>query len=417
MASTKTDQSGATKEGTAYLAEIQHRSETVDGKAYVREQATDFGLGQQNVSETGTRKYGADLNYRITKPLTIGGEVYQQDNLATGEVQNMAEVRARYAPGKYDLLAGLRRADDSLSDGETNRSDQIFASMKYQLTERISMRIKRDQSIGSNDDANYPTRTTIGADYKLNDASTLFVDQEWTYGSTIDTETSRVGIKTSPWTGGQIGSTMEQQTTENGVRLFSTTGLKQTWQVTKQWSVDAGLDRSVTIRKTSGFESDTSTTDTSSSSEDFTATTLGVGYRHEHWSWTARVENRDSDSEHKFGATMGANGEVRNGLALAAGLQSFRSNSSDGQEKLSNDLRLSLAYRPVDAPVIILDRLDLIQSEQHGGSIHRPTITSASSTTSSRTSGWTAGPRFLCSTLQNTYWKPSMRAITGDTRT
>ena len=253
LASTKTDQSGEMKQGIAYLAEVQHRSETVEGKAYVREQATDFGLGQQNVSETGTRKFGADLNYRINKPLTIGGEVYQQDTLSTGDVQNVAEVRGKYATGKYELLAGLRRADDTLSEGETNRSDQIFAGMKYQLTERISMRIKRDQSIGSNDNTDYPTRTTIGADYKLNDASTLFVDEEWTEGADINTETSRIGIKTSPWTGGQIGSTMEQQTTENGVRLFSTTGLKQTWQVTKQWSVDAGLDRSETIRNISTF--------------------------------------------------------------------------------------------------------------------------------------------------------------------
>ena len=45
VASTKTDQSGATKEGTAYLAEIQHRSETVDGKAYVREQANGLRPG------------------------------------------------------------------------------------------------------------------------------------------------------------------------------------------------------------------------------------------------------------------------------------------------------------------------------------------------------------------------------------
>ncbi len=321
LASTKTDQSGEMKQGIAYLAEVQHRSETVEGKAYVREQATDFGLGQQNVSETGTRKFGADLNYRINKPLTIGGEVYQQDNLSTGDVQNIAEVRGKYVTGKYELLAGLRRADDTLSEGETNRSDQIFAGMKYQLTERISMRIKRDQSIGANDNTDYPTRTTIGADYKLNDASTLFVDQEWTEGATINTETSRIGIKTSPWTGGQIGSTMEQQTTENGVRLFSTTGLKQTWQVTKQWSVDAGLDRSETIRNISTSETDTSSVDASGSSEDFTATSLGAGYRNENWSWTARVENRASDSEHKFGATMGANGEVRNGLALAAGLQ------------------------------------------------------------------------------------------------
>jgi uncharacterized repeat protein (TIGR01451 family) len=367
VATTKTDQTGAPREGSAYLAEIQHRSETLEGKAYMREQDEEFGLGQQNGGETGTRKVGADLNYRINKPLSVGGEVFRQNNLSTDAVRDMAEVRGRYAAGQYDMLAGLRRAEDTLATGEAYRSDQIFAGMKYQLTERTSVRIRRDQSVGSNDNNDFPTRTTIGADYKLNDASTIFADQEWTQGAQIDTATSRIGIKTSPWTGGQVGSTVEQQSTENGVRLFSTTGLKQTWQITKQWSVDAGLDRSDTIRNTTAYVFNTNVPPASGSSEDFTATSLGLGYRQERWSWTARAENRVSDSEHKFGLFMGANGEVRKGLALSAGLQTFRSNTPAGEEKANSDLRMGLVHRPFDTRAIILDRLDLIQAAQHGG--------------------------------------------------
>ena len=241
--------------------------------------------------------------------------------------------------------------------------------MKYQLTERTAMRIKRDQSIGANNNVNYPTRTTIGADYKLNETPRSLSTRNGRTAPRIDTETTRIGIRTSPWTGGQIGSTMEQQSTENGVRLFATTGLKQSWQITKQWSVDGGLDRSADAPQDKRLRVRYEHHDTStSSSEDFTATSLGVGYRQEKWSWTARVENRDSDSEHKFGAVHGC--ERRGaGADSRLRLDCRRSGATvpTGQEKLSNDLRLSLAYRPFDATVIILDRLDLIQSEQHGG--------------------------------------------------
>jgi hypothetical protein len=168
---------------------------------------------------------------------------------------------------------------------------------------------------------------------------------------------------------------MEQQSTENGMRLFSTTGLKQSWQITKKWSVDAGLDRSTTLRNTS-VSTDSSTAPyifntnvppAVGATEDFTAISLGVGYREEKWSWTARVEDRLSTSEDKFGVFAGANGEARQGLGLAAGLQAFKSAAVSGLEQLNSDLRLSLVYRPLETRVIILDRLDYLINEQHGG--------------------------------------------------
>lgn len=374
-ATTRSDQAGVTGNGDAYLAELQHRSETVEGKAYVREQQGGFGLGQQNGSESGTRKIGADLNYRINKPWTAGGEVFEQNNLTTGSVRTMAEVRSMYLSGRYTMTAGLRRAEDSLSTagtqtfGETQRSDQIFAGVKAPVTDKTSVRINRDQSVGANDNVDFPTRTTVGADYKLNEKSTLFADQEWTQGSMIDTETTRIGIKTSPWTGGQIGSSMEQQSTENGVRLFSTTGLKQSWQITEQWSVDGGLDRSQTLHNTGTYSVNTNVPPASGSSEDFTASSLGAGYRQEKWSWTMRAEKRISDSADKYGLFTGANGEVRSGLGLAAGLQMFQTASVTGQHTDSNNLRLSLAYRPFTTRFIILDRFDYLVSKQYGGTV------------------------------------------------
>ncbi|MDA8423547.1 MAG: hypothetical protein M0Z89_09470, partial [Nitrospiraceae bacterium] len=375
IATSKNNESGIPTDGSAYLTELSHRSDKMDGKAYVREQSNGFGLGQQNNSETGTRKVGANLNYKIDKPWSVGGEVFQQNVLATGAVRDLAELHSQYSAGKYDLLAGVRSAEDMLAQGQSYRSDQLFASAKYRLTDRLALRISRDQSIDSNSNVDYPTRTTIGADYKLSDSSTFFADQEWTQGSGIDTATSRIGIKAAPWTGGQVGSTMEQQTTENGVRLFSTTGLKQSWQVTKKWSVDAGLDRSTTLRNTTvstdgstaPYIFNTNVPPAVGTTEDFTAVSLGAGYREERWSWTARVEDRVSTSEDKSGVFMGANGEAHKGLGLAASLQAFKTSDVNGMEQLNSDLRLALAYRPLESRITLLDRLDYLVNEQHGG--------------------------------------------------
>ena len=373
VAATKTEQAGtsAKTDGSAYLAEMVHKSEKMDGKAYVREQAAGFGLGQQNGSETGTRKVGLDLNYRLTPTVSAGGEAFRQENLGTGAVRDVAEVRTRYTTGKYEFLTGLRHAEDSYPDREAQRSEQVYFGARYQLTDRTTLRFKHEQSVGGyNANGDYPTRTTLGADYRLNQTATLFADQEWTHGSEQDSTTSRIGLRASPWTGGQISSTMEQQVTENGVRLFSTTGLKQGWQLDKKWSLDAGLDRTTTFRHPGNTPLNVNVPSAAGTTEDFTAVSLGAGYKEEKWSWNGRVEHRISDSEVKNGFLTGANGELRPGIGVAAGLQYFSSEYATGAEKKSGDVRFGLAYRPRATRWIILDRVDYLFSEQRGGGIN-----------------------------------------------
>ncbi len=370
VAATKTEQAGtsAKTDGTAYLAEATHRSPKLDSRAYVREQAAGFGLGQQNGSETGTRKMGVDLDYRLTSSVAAGGEAFRSENLGTGAVRDVAEVRGRYTAAQYALTAGLRHAEDSFPGSEAQRSEQVYFGANYKVTDRTSLRFKHEQSVGGyNANGDYPTRTTVGVDHKLNSTATLFADQEWTHGSDQDSTTSRVGLRASPWTGGQISTTMEQQVTENGVRLFSTTGLKQGWQLNKKWSFDAGLDRSTTFRHPGNTPLNVNVPPASGGTEDFTAVSLGAGYREEKWSWNGRVERRFSDSEEKTGLLMGANGEPRPGIGLAAGLQYFKSDYVSGAERQSGDLRFGLAYRPRETRWIILDRLDYLFNEQQGG--------------------------------------------------
>lgn len=366
VATTKTEQAGTTTDGSAYLAEVQHRSDRIEGKAYVREQEAGFGLGQQNGSETGTRKIGGDLLYRINTPWSIGTEVFRQETLTTGAMRDLVELRGRYTMPRYEAQLGIRHVEDTLGTGEMHTSDQLFSSMRYQFTDRLAGRVQHDQSLGSGDSLDFPTRTTVGMDIRLNRSAILFADQEFTRSATEDTSTSRVGLKATPWNGGQLSSTVEQQTTENGVRLFSTTGLKQTWKVTERWSLDGGLDRTSTFRHPGDPPLNTNVPPASGSSEDFTAVTLGAGYRQERWSWTGRVEHRTSESEDKISTFTGANGQVTSGLALAAGLQTFRTVAAAGTTKFNGDLRFGVAYRPFQTRFIILDRLDLLQEEQSG---------------------------------------------------
>ncbi|MBI4746134.1 MAG: OmpA family protein [Deltaproteobacteria bacterium] len=364
---TNTDFNNVSSNGNAYLAEVSRRSEKLDGKVYVREQESEFGLGQQNGSESGTRKLGFNGTYRLNEKVRLKSDAYRQYNLSVDAVRDMAEAQIQYSEKTYELRAGLRHAEDTLGDGDVNSSDQITTGGSFRLMDdRLTVSLQHDQSLmRKNGNGDFPTRTTLGADYKLNDTAILFVAEEFTQGEAADSETTRIGLKASPWSGGQVSSSVLQQYSENGVRLFSVTGLKQTWKVTKKWSIDAGLDRTETL-KHPGNSPFNVNVPPASGGTDFTAISLGAGYTEEKWSWTGRFESRTSEYEDKIGVFTGAFGEVKEGLGLAAALQAFRSESSSGTDKTGGDLRFSLAYRPKDTKWIVLDRLDYIFDEQKG---------------------------------------------------
>ncbi|OGR04930.1 MAG: hypothetical protein A2511_13250 [Deltaproteobacteria bacterium RIFOXYD12_FULL_50_9] len=351
--------------GRAYITELSHRSEKLEGKVYVREQDSEFGLGQQRGSETGTRKLGFDGTYHFNQELSVKSDAYRQYNLAVDAVRDLAEARVEYAEKKYDLHGGLRHAEDTLGNGDTNISEQITAGGRLLIDDSLTLRLDHDQSVQGNTNSDFPTRTTLGADYKLNDTATLFVAQEFTQGEYEDSESTRIGVRASPWTGGQISSSMEQQSGENGARVFAVAGLKQAYKITEKWSADAGMDRSSTL-KHPGNAQFNSNVPPASGGEDFTALSLGTAYKEEKWSWTGRVETRDSDNEDRLGVFSGVYGELKEGIGLAAALQAFRTGYATGAEKESGDLRFGLAYRPRETRWIILDRLDFLIDKQNG---------------------------------------------------
>jgi uncharacterized repeat protein (TIGR01451 family) len=358
VATSDSEAPGESRDGSAWLAEMEHRSEKVDGKLYVRELENGFGLGQQRGSEEGTRKFGADGIYKLNPDLSLGGTVYRQVNLETDAVRDVAQTDLTYQARRYSLSTGLRMAVDDFEGGEKARSTQALFGGTVQPFERLLLRAAHEQSIGgSNDSSDFPTRTTLGADFKLTQKTTLFAAQEFTHGDDAKSQSTRVGVKTTPWTGGTLDSSLEQQTGEYGPRMFALFGLGQTWQVSERWSLDGSIDRSHTVREPGAEDFDTDVPPASGETEDFTAVSLGATYKLEKWSWANRLEFRNGDAEDKWGLFSAVVGEVHKGLGVSARAQIFTTESRTA-ERTDGELRFGLAYRPLYTRWIVLNRLD-----------------------------------------------------------
>jgi uncharacterized repeat protein (TIGR01451 family) len=360
VAATRKDDFNGKRNGHAMLAEVSQQSDRLSGKVYFREQGEDFGLGQQNGSEAATRKLGADAAWRMNDTWRLSGELYRQHHLTTDAQRDLGEARVEFHRPVYDLYSGLRLAEDRKGSEPAQRSTQLLAGASRRfMGNRLNARISHEQSLsGSNESVDFPTRTTIGADYKLVDPVTLFAEHEIARGESETSQSSRLGVKATPWSGGQLGSSVGREYTESGHRLFANLGLNQTWRISDRWSIDGGLDRTQTFDRSTAAPFNTNVPTAAGAEEDFASLSLGAAYRAQAWSWTGRVESRTADSEDKWGLITGIAGEVRPGLALSAGVSIFDTGTLAGSDTRDGDIRFSLAFRPKNTRWIVLDRLD-----------------------------------------------------------
>ena len=365
---TNTDKSGVTEKGDAYLIEATRRGPRLKGRAYVLNQDSDFGLGQQMATEGGKRKLGVEGELTTeTGLMKYSTHIYRQFNLKTDAQRDFAEVRAAYteASRRYSFYGGLQGAEDRFADSTELDSIQVSLGGRLRLLDnRLTLGIDNMLSIGPDENADYPTRTVLLLEHRLSEKLSVFATQEFTRGTNETSDTTLAGFKTSPWANGELTASIGEEFTENGHRVFSSYGLSQALQLTERLTIDASLDRSNTIEHDGNIPFD-SGTPTASGGDDFTAVSLGLGYRHDRWSTTSRFEVLNSKSMDKTTVFAGINGEVREGLSMALGVRAFHSESAaDDKETNDIDLDLSLARRPLGGTLLVLNRLDLNYSDQ-----------------------------------------------------
>lgn len=358
----------ASRDGKAYLAELVHTQKQFDARAYVREQETGFGLGQQPGSEAGTRKFGAEGTYRFNDRFSMNGNAYRHYNLMDGARRDVAEGKLNYSDKQYGASMGLLHANDRLGDGSGRRSTQLTAGGKVlTLYERLTLTIDHAQSVRGNSNSDFPTRTSLGAEFKAHKNLILLAAQELTWGKGSTTQNTRLGMRATPWEGASLTSSVERQFNENNERVFANVGLKQTWKINEAWKADAGLDRSQTLANVSRYQFNSNVPPASGGGENFTALSTGATYQVKHLTWDSRMEFRLANSENRWGLMSGLVNEVDNSWSWSGRAQIFQTSAVTGIDTTRANLRYGLVFRPPRTNWIVLNRLDYYIDHQSGG--------------------------------------------------
>ena len=352
----------------AYLAEIQHVNDHIDSRVYYREQQPGFGLNQQLSIDAGERRYGADGRLKLAQFWSVQGEVMHEQVLSTGAGEELASAELRRQDATHTIDAGLRHVSDSGANLK-RVTDQAYVGGSMDLMQmRLRLHGAQDFALnGRNASANYPTRTLLGADYRYTRDTTFFTDYERASGTALKTDTTRIGVRSNPWEHAQVQSSLGQQFTEFGPRLFSTLGLTQGWQPAEHWLLDFGADQTRTLRGSSlrpvspKLPLPSGTLPTSPLTEDYVAVFFGALYRTPLWVSSSRIEHRNATSEERWLATSGFYREplLGHAFSLAASVVESNAKLNTATSTHAENLLLSWAFRPVSSRWIVLDRLDL----------------------------------------------------------
>jgi len=348
-AKTKTVQDGNTTYGDAKLAEIEHLSHGYYLRAYYREQENSFGLGQINANLGGTRKVGIDASKTFDNRLSLRASAYKDSDLLTNKDQDVLEFRVQMDRTLWQLYTGYRYANHT----DTKAVHQMLFGVSYAFfDQRLKLSATHDQSFTEDEDALYPTKTTVGLDYALTAQLNLFANYEWARGAEKH-DFGRVGVRYRPWGGMTLENTTVTEYENDVTRIYNTIGMLQTYQFNEKWSVNAGYERGEVLDG-----------NTTVDKVDFNAYRLGVNYQTGKWTASLSGEYRDAGIEQKYNVTAGIYTQLNDALAfaLSAGYSKFEETMSRQEDA---NVRLSIAYRPEQTDIIVLDKLDLVHSKRN----------------------------------------------------
>ncbi|MBB4858902.1 hypothetical protein HNO88_002228 [Novosphingobium chloroacetimidivorans] len=354
----------------AFEAEVIHQSRDLDASAYIRQQDSGFGLGQQNGVEAGTRKIGVDGKVRFTDRLSLAGSAWHQTNLEDAGRRIAADARLEYRTRTGTVYAGAQIASDTGIGGQKRDSRLLtLGGSQRPFGQDLEIFGETQLALGGKDESiDFPVRHKLGVAYQVKQGVRLIAEHEIA-ASDVKAHQTRLGFNVAPWSGGKLlGSVAQEAIGENGARTFAQYGLNQSVPLGKHWTVDATVDATTTVSGTLAPDGVINPLhpraiggmlDRDGGDGDHRAFTLGATYRRETWSWNGRAEYRRGSRSNRWGVTTSALRSLGEGKTLAAGLRAYEVTERDGGVAAFLSADVALALRPLDSRWSVLERLEL----------------------------------------------------------
>jgi uncharacterized repeat protein (TIGR01451 family) len=358
---------------TAWLVEAEHHGPKYDLLAYVRDQQKGFGVGQTNIGEAGTLKFGVDGRVRLTSQFSLAGVAYEEQYLSTGGVRDAAEAKLDYRGKYFNSRLDYKYVHDTLATGSTAVSQIIqLGATKRLFDNKLELDAQTEFSPnGQTNSVDFPARHAFTARYTFSKAITLAGTYEIAEGKAVSARTARIGFDVKPWTGAKFTTALNEQTsTDYGPRIFAAYGLAQSLPVGKRLTIDFALDGNKTLgginpasvlNPAQPVASGGSLSGTGALTEDFTAISGGATYRADAWSMTGRAEYRAGQTTDRYGVTLAMLRQIGDGKSFGEAFSYTRANQVGGAATETTSIAMSWAYRPAESRLSWLNKTEVRQ--------------------------------------------------------
>ncbi|MEM9171265.1 MAG: OmpA family protein [Pseudomonadota bacterium] len=365
-ADTDRDDVGGSTSGYAYSFDLQHNTGRVDARVFHNLSDGGFGLGQQAGNQLGIEQSGANIRWQVSERWLLQTQLAWQENLDNGITRKVGDAEARYDDGRNSFWLGAAGVEDETSDGSRAESMLVRAGVSRRLFgDKLTLRLSGEQALSDGDDqsVDYPNRILLGADWNLTKA-TLFAEHEIADGRDIDAQTTRIGVRATPWQRAQFTTTLDNQISEFGPRLLANIGLLQGMQLSERWTIDVGVDHSNTLIGADALILDPQRPLASGGiGADFVSAFVGALYQSDAWSLNSRIEHRNSDLDASDTLVLGWYREPSQGHGFSVGVQYLDTERDAGGQQRRGDLRFGWAFRLAERQWAFLNRTDLVLDE------------------------------------------------------
>jgi hypothetical protein len=199
-------------EGNAYRVELKGKVfKIVEGRAYWRTAEEGFSNNATTSFVAGQTRYGVDLKAKIDKKTALRASYDHEHNFGTAPkpldaLEDLIQPGLNPQPGApldnslTTVKAGVERTigkatlgldwihRDRQNDLTNERiiSDQLSTSVKYKVSDRLSLHAYNDFTLSNESDPLYPSRTTVGVDWQVHPGITLGLNQSYLDGGSFD---------------------------------------------------------------------------------------------------------------------------------------------------------------------------------------------------------------------------------------
>jgi uncharacterized repeat protein (TIGR01451 family) len=350
--------------------EVEHRTGKVDVLAYAHQTDADYGLGQQNLSERGRRKFGTDARVAITDQLSVTTSAWLDQSLTDDGQRKALEVRGAWRSQTTDAYLGVAYLSEHTPDGNDGASTVLEAGATQRLLgNRLEVSGASSLALSNTEAIDLPTRHQLGLRYSITPAIKAVATYEIARGDKIDANTLKAGVEFTPWQGATVATTLgKQEMGADANRTFAAFALGQNFQLSPKLTIDATIDGNKTlgggiplsevVNPNYPVSSGGQLGSDGSLGEDFTAYSLGVSWQSGPWSARARGEYRNGELQDQKGFTFAAIRQLGEGSVVGSGVTWTKASSVAGTTTETAEAQASFAHRPSGSDISFLGKLE-----------------------------------------------------------